>query len=67
LALAVRRTPAPPAPGHRRKKSAYPLTQDPNYDPTIRARLLEALNDPSSTLAQILNADLVKNLRGEID
>lgn len=49
-----------------RKKSGHPLTQDPGYDPAIRAELLDMLDDSASGLVPILNTDLVRYL-GETD
>ncbi|MGB9887740.1 MAG: asparagine synthase-related protein [Moorellales bacterium] len=45
-----------------RRKSPYPKTYDPQYFASVRAALLEALEDPASPLRPLLNLDTVREL-----
>ncbi|WP_135553332.1 asparagine synthase (glutamine-hydrolyzing) [Paenibacillus cymbidii] len=45
-----------------RKKSPYPKTHNPNYAETVKTRLLERLDDPSSPLRPFVNAERLREI-----
>jgi len=45
-----------------RKKSPYPKTHNPNYLSAVRHMLLEVLDDPTSPLLPLINADKIREL-----
>ncbi|AWS44332.1 asparagine synthase (glutamine-hydrolyzing) [Streptosporangium sp. 'caverna'] len=51
-----------PASVLERRKSAYPTVQDPAYDPALRVRLNEALDDRDSPLLPLLDTGMTRML-----
>lgn len=50
-----------------RKKSPYPKTHNPNYLSTVRSRLLERLDDPSSPLLPLIDAGRIREIASTTD
>jgi asparagine synthase (glutamine-hydrolysing) len=50
-----------------RKKSPYPKTHNPNYLSAVRDRLLARLDDPTSPLLPLIDADRVRQLANQAD
>lgn len=50
-----------------RKKSPYPKTHNPGYLNAVRARLLERLDDPTSPLLPLIDANKVRELARQAD
>lgn len=45
-----------------RKKSPYPKTHNPNYLESVRTRMLELLDDPSSPILPLINVQQIRDL-----